>query len=116
MTPTLRRYNKVESDIKPTESVPRRRVPRLAVADYLLHVGGEVRVEHRSLAGLFFMFLSQRNAVGNSRANRNSATDQGHGRGAVFNDDLRTRAHVGITAVKSRAASASEMRILGIFT
>ena len=45
-------------------SAPRRRIPRLAIANYLLNIGREVRVEYRGFASLFFVLLGQRDAFG----------------------------------------------------
>src|SRR5437588_453534 len=67
---------------------PPRRVPRLALTDDLLHVGGEVRIEHRRAAGFLLVGFRQRDALGDRAACWSGRADHGERLRVALDDDF----------------------------
>ncbi len=99
---------------KPKGSVPCRSVARLAVADDLFHISGELGIHHRLIAQLFRSGLGQSDGVGGGTTWRGRRVDNCHRivpLSTTISAPARTRAS---RPAKSRAASASEMWITAI--
>src|SRR5579863_3809221 len=80
----------LESRISPKASVPCRRIARLAVADDLFQIGGELRVHHRLEAHLFRMGFGKCDGFREQASARLDGHAQHHGGRSFFlDDDLR---------------------------
>jgi hypothetical protein len=78
-------------------SVPRGRIPRLALTNDLFHVGGEARIKNRRFPRFFLMLSSQGDGVGDGAAGQHWRMHdcQEVVPSCTFDEDFRARPHMG---------------------
>src|ERR1035437_3442563 len=86
----------LESRIRPTGLIPRRRIARLAVADDLFKVGGEAGIHDRLVAQFFGVLLGQSDGLRQQAPARFDCLAQHDGGlGILFDDDLLAQVGAG---------------------